>query len=268
MPDEFHRNTLAYGVDAQTGGDSPERVDPEQVDLVTGSLEAVLDLFETEDEINVVLGGLCRQVVQAFPAALDAAITVIRPSGPVTVASTSREVLPVEAAQLRFDDAPCLSAARSRAIVRTDIATARERWPEFAAIAQQANMHSYLSVPLLIDAEYSGALNLYGEFPHAFHRMDESLLELYVVAAGSALRSARRYSEARVLVEGLRVALRSRAVIDQAKGIVMALRGIDAEEAFRVLVERSQHENVKLRVVAERAVRAVARRNAQRSRHI
>jgi AmiR/NasT family two-component response regulator len=58
----------------------------------------------------------------------------------------------------------------------------------------------------------------------------------------------------------LRIANDSRAVIDQAKGIVMALRGVDAGAAFGVLVARSQQENVKLRVVAEQVVRAVARR--------
>jgi AmiR/NasT family two-component response regulator len=52
----------------------------------------------------------------------------------------------------------------------------------------------------------------------------------------------------------LRIALDSSAVIDQAEGILMALRQIGADEAFTLLVEQSQRENVKLRDLAGRFV--------------
>ena len=58
----------------------------------------------------------------------------------------------------------------------------------------------------------------------------------------------------------------SRAVIDQAIGIIRSRSGGDAEEAFDRLTRISQSENVKLHVVAEQLVdeavrRARARRN-------
>jgi AmiR/NasT family two-component response regulator len=53
---------------------------------------------------------------------------------------------------------------------------------------------------------------------------------------------------------GLRRAMESRAVIEQAKGIVMGATGCDAKAAFQVLVRQSQHENRKLRDVAEELV--------------
>jgi len=48
----------------------------------------------------------------------------------------------------------------------------------------------------------------------------------------------------------LHQALTSRAVIDQAKGILMAAHGISADEAFTRLADRSQSENRKLRDLA------------------
>lgn len=51
----------------------------------------------------------------------------------------------------------------------------------------------------------------------------------------------------------------SRAVIDQAKGILMAAYGIDADRAFEILKWRSQATQVKLRTVATRLVEAVMR---------
>jgi AmiR/NasT family two-component response regulator len=55
-------------------------------------------------------------------------------------------------------------------------------------------------------------------------------------------------------VQGLRVALASRAVIEQAKGIIMGAMNCDASTAFQVLVRQSQHENRKLHDVAESLV--------------
>jgi AmiR/NasT family two-component response regulator len=49
----------------------------------------------------------------------------------------------------------------------------------------------------------------------------------------------------------LSAALTSRAVIDQAKGILMALHRIPADDAFELLVKASQEENAKLREVAQ-----------------
>ena len=53
-------------------------------------------------------------------------------------------------------------------------------------------------------------------------------------------------------VEGLRAAMEHRAVIEQAKGVLMHSMGCSAEAAFAVLVAASQRENVKLRDLAAR----------------
>ena len=63
----------------------------------------------------------------------------------------------------------------------------------------------------------------------------------------------------------LQRALDSRAVIDQAIGIIRSRSGGSAEEAFDRLAQMSQTENVKLHVVAERLVEEAVRR--ARARH-
>jgi hypothetical protein len=55
-------------------------------------------------------------------------------------------------------------------------------------------------------------------------------------------------------IEQLREALSSRAVIDQAKGILMARAGCDAEDAFRRLVKMSNDSNVRVAEVASALV--------------
>ncbi|MGW3085277.1 ANTAR domain-containing protein [Streptomyces sp. NPDC001108] len=59
-------------------------------------------------------------------------------------------------------------------------------------------------------------------------------------------------------VRGLREALKSRSVIDQARGIVMAEASCSSERAWSVLLEVSQRTNVKLRDIAERLVGSYA----------
>jgi len=54
----------------------------------------------------------------------------------------------------------------------------------------------------------------------------------------------------RAEVAGLRRAMETRPLIDQARGMVMALGPCSAETAWQVLVEVSQHTNIKLREVA------------------
>lgn len=57
-------------------------------------------------------------------------------------------------------------------------------------------------------------------------------------------------------VLGLRTALESRAVIEQAKGVLMAKLGCDAEAAFAHLRRQSQYQNRRLREVAAELVAA------------
>lgn len=56
----------------------------------------------------------------------------------------------------------------------------------------------------------------------------------------------------------MRRAVAARATIEQAKGVLMLVYGLDAEAAFALLSWQSQHSNVKLRDLAERLVTVVA----------
>ena len=51
-----------------------------------------------------------------------------------------------------------------------------------------------------------------------------------------------------------------RATIEQAKGVLMQLLSIDADQAFAVLSRYSQTHNVKLRILAERLTSAASER--------
>ncbi|MBY8850870.1 GAF and ANTAR domain-containing protein [Saccharothrix sp. MB29] len=224
------------------------------LDEVTGALEALTDTLATEDDFEVLLRRVCEQVTAAVPGVDEATITLPHGGGPTTVASTSEVVVDLDRGQYDRGDGPCLEAARTGEVVRVSIGEVAERWPDFARDAGAAGFGSFLSAPLMINDEHGGAVNCYSGHPGGFAELDEKLLGLYTGAATAALRAYCRYQHARDVTGQLRTALENRAVIDQAKGILMAIRRIGADEAFTLLVEQSQRENVKLRDLALRFV--------------
>lgn len=228
------------------------------LDEVTASLGALADVLDEEDDFRALLRQVCCQVTRAVPGVDHATLTLMSGRDPETVAATAGHVVELDSVQYATRGGPCLEAADTGHMVRLDIEQAWPRWPDFAAAAAGAGMRSFLAVPLHVNGEFSGAINCYGSQPHGFAELEGHLLELYTTAVEAALRVYRRYERARELADQLKTALETRAVIDQAKGILMAARGVSADEAFRLLTEKSQRANVKLRVVAERFVADVS----------
>jgi transposase len=62
--------------------------------------------------------------------------------------------------------------------------------------------------------------------------------------------SGEELARLRATVEGLQRAMQSRAVIEQAIGLLVGVYGTDPDTAFERLVRLSQHHNVKLRRMA------------------
>lgn len=108
-----------------------------------------------------------------------------------------------------------------------------------------------------------GALNLYSRSEAGFSEQDEKVGLTFAAQAGIALANTQAYWDAYELSQNLSEAMKSRATIEQAKGILMAARRCDADEAFQILVRASQRENRKLREVAEQLVRGTSGRGRQ-----
>ncbi|MFJ7218890.1 ANTAR domain-containing protein [Amycolatopsis sp. NPDC098790] len=228
-----------------------------RVDEVTTALERLTGNLEQDEDLPAVLLRVCQQVVRAVPDTGMASVTLLREDVPYTATATGDRARRIDQAQYDTDEGPCLEAARTGKTQRVKVSEAAQRWPQFAAAADEAAVTSYLAAPLFIDQTYQGSLNLYGTDSDGFSLLDAALLELFTTAAEAALRSARRFEAAQETIGQLRTALTSRAVIDQAKGMLMALHRISAEAAFELLVTQSQQRNVKLREVAQQFVAGI-----------
>lgn len=221
---------------------------------VTSHLAELTDVLAEEEDLGRVLQRSVNMVATTVPGADMVSVSVLRGDAAETVAASSGRVWDIDQDQYAAGDGPCLEAARSGQVVRIGVTGAGRRWPEFASSARRAGVESYLSCPLILGEEFAGSLNLYSEQSHGFADFDVALLELYVAAACAAIDNASRYARARELAGQLSQALDSRAVIDQAIGILMARTGATAEQAFAELSRQSQNTNIKLRDVAGRLV--------------
>ena len=73
-----------------------------------------------------------------------------------------------------------------------------------------------------------------------------------------AVANAHLYETTAALAQQMKEAMANRAVIEQAKGIIMRDRGCSADEAFDALALLSQQSHTKLREVAQRLVDQVS----------
>jgi GAF domain-containing protein len=161
-----------------------------------------------------------------------------------TEAGTDDKVADIDQLQYEAGDGPCLTSLHEELTVRADDLREEERWPRFARAAADAGVRSMLSLQLFVQDNNIGALNLYAAEPNAFAPEDEKVGLMLASHAAVALVDARK-------IDNLQIALESRDIIGQAKGILMERYKVDANRAFGMLVAVSQRRQRKLNEVAE-----------------
>jgi len=177
---------------------------------------------------------------------------------PATVVYTDSMVPEIDQAQYEADRGPCLSAFREGHTVLIADVTTETRFPEFTDVARQHGIRTTFSVPLVVGGRGIGALNFYATVPETFD--DEAVEVCTYVGRQAAIIAA--YFDKAEQAQHLQQAMVSRAVIEQAKGVIMASVGCTSEEAFDLLRQQSQTENRKLRDIAEEIVAVQARRQS------
>ena len=227
-------------------------------DELSRSLAVLCRILLKEETLDSTLGRIAQLAADLLPQADAASITISDAGGQLrTASSTAGAVAELDAEQYRLDEGPCLAAMRQRQTFQIDSMHTETRWPAFCQLAATAGIESLLAVPL--DAEPAdgfpeGAINFLARTSYVFTEPDRSVANLFAapaaVAAANAAAFADLQAERALLTRRLEDALHSRAVIDQAVGILMERERLGPEEAFQMLRSASQTLNVKLRVIA------------------
>jgi GAF domain-containing protein len=163
-----------------------------------------------------------------------------------------------DAAQLEAGDGPAVHALRTVAPAGVDDTAADQRWPRFSRQAAALGIGSCYAVPLVSDGVAVGALALYARKPGAFGDVETGRADELARHASGALTLSLRMASCADQNEQLRSSIVSRAVIDQALGVIMATEHCPQDRAFAMLRSVSQNTNVKLRDLATTIVTNVS----------
>jgi GAF domain-containing protein len=228
------------------------RVAPGTLCGVEDMLRELSRVVLVDRTLNEVLTDVTRIAARGIPGAEATSITLLRDEKAFTVAHFGEMALAADELQYEHGYGPCMDAGRGGVLLRVDDMRTEQRWPDYVAhVLRSTPVRSSLSVPLPYQGTSIGALNNYSTVPAAFATPESlqaglDVAEVVAVVVANADAHHQLGEQAR----NMRVAMESRAVIEQAKGVLMAQRHVDAEQAFEILREASQRYNRKLRDIA------------------
>jgi GAF domain-containing protein len=202
--------------------------------------------FRTTD-FATVLAKIAEVARQHIAGADDVSITLVGPGGAYTAAFTGQRALTLDERQYEQGHGPCLAASAANITVTVPDMAGDGRWPDWADRAIAAGVHSSISVGLPLCESVSGAFNVYAIKPHAFDEDAVILAETFAGYAAVAMANADLGDGPADRASG---ALDRRAVVERAKGIIMAERRCTADEAFAVLAKVGEYSHRSLEDVA------------------
>jgi hypothetical protein len=134
-----------------------------------------------------------------------------------------------------------------------------ERWPDYASRALSMGVRSSLTL-----VHKSGnpqdsdllalTLTMYATRPRVLDASRAPVAELLIAFGSAVMRNTSAYDAAQRTVRQLSEGADSRAVVDQAKGILMVGLSCSADDALRRMREISQTRQIKVTEVARRIV--------------
>jgi GAF domain-containing protein len=218
------------------------------------------DMVLESSDVNEFLDGLAKLAADALSSEgneVFCGVTLLRPRAKGSVASSSEQAQSMDEVQYRFDDGPCLRAAREGQVYVVADFSSESRFGDYTRAIAEHGIRSALGVPIPLDGLAAAGLNLYSTRPNAF---DEAVIAAAVDLAREAsksLRMAVRVAHLADTGEQLRSAMNSRTTIDVAAGIIMGQNRCSHDTAMTILKAASSGRNVKLADIAAAVVTSI-----------
>src|SRR3954454_17733098 len=176
-----------------------------------------------------------------------------------TVAFTGALAAYLDERQYDSGFGPCVDAALSGPGITIPDPAHSPPYPDFGRVAARHGVTHTMSIGLPVPERTVGGLNVYGTGDHRFDEATQEVATAFAGYAAVAVANASVYASTASLAANLQRALESRAVIDQAKGILIGQYHISPDEAFDLLSRQSQTSNRKLRDIARDIVERAQR---------
>jgi ANTAR domain/GAF domain len=160
--------------------------------------------------------------------------------------------------QLDCGRGPMIDVLDRRSAVQCADSLDEARWPEYAAAAVRLGVRC--SVTLCAGDESIVVLSLLGTRPRAMDLGQLELAELVAAYSAAVVGAVSDYRDSRRTTVQLQDAAQGRALVDQAKGILMHALGCSADDALARIRDMSQRGNLRATEVAARVIDAYSGR--------
>ena len=165
------------------------------------------------------------------------------------IATSSERTQDLEVLQLQRDEGPCLDCYRLGEPV---LAAEGRRWPRFVAPATAAGFASVHAVPMRLRDNILGALGLFGNKPGRLDQDDLALAQALAHVASVAIVNEKAASDRDTVNDQLQLALESRIVIEQAKGVIAYVGELNMNDSFTLLRRYARDHDLRLSDVPTR----------------
>lgn len=228
------------------------------------ALERLGRLSLRELSMDALLQLVADMAKTVMPGNPETSVLLLVKDRPTTVVHTGQLAIDLDETQYERGHGPCLHAARTGELVEVVDTRTETRWPDYSRYAAEHGNLGSLSVPLIDEnAQVTGALNIYARQSDAFDEDSRAVATRLGPYAAVAAGSLYAYQSARDLADNLQAALESRAVIDQAKGVLMERFKLTPDQAFQLLAQASMNTNRKVRDIADHLVHTGELRGAK-----
>ena len=226
--------------------------------LLVRTMVELADSLVDDFDIVDLLATLAERCVDVLDVAA-VGIMLAAPDGELLAMTSSDETMrTVELFELQSREGPCLDCYRSgQPVVNQDLTSLDGRWPRFARFAVEAGFLAADAIPMRLRGQVIGVLNLFRNQTGSLAVADVTVAQALADVATIAILQHRHAAGTAAVNDQLQIALDSRVLIEQAKGMIAEREQIPVGDAFVLLRAHARNHNRRLVEVAHDVIERV-----------
>jgi GAF domain-containing protein len=176
------------------------------------------------------------------------------------LAASDRRAAVLEELQATHGEGPCVDAFDDKQPVATDDLGQEDRWPAFSPDAARRRLLAVLASPIPYSEQAVGVVAVFAAQPHPWTEAEREAIVAFTELVALLILNAMQARERGRVAAELQVALDSRVVIEQAKGVLVGQHGLTTRQAFERLRRQARDQRRPLSEVARAVVDAAEHR--------
>ena len=224
------------------------------------ALDQLADLRATAVTVEEALDRVVESADALFGVDGTALMLVDRDQVLRNLAASDRRAALLEELQATHGEGPCVDAFDDKQPVSADDLAREARWPAFAPDAARRHLLAVLASPIPYSEQAVGVVAVFAAEPHPWTEAEREAIVAFTDLVALLILNAMEATERGRLAAELQVALDSRVVIEQAKGVLVGRHGLTTRQAFERLRRQARDQRRPLPEVARAVVSAAEHR--------